>query len=104
MDNYFKTNNSDTKFVSIVNHKINMYKYVPLKGKSYISLPKHFNNNNKGLCNIKNDDEKCFMWCHIAFLYPVKSNKYRLSNYTQHENKVNYTGIKFPVAINQIKK
>ena len=28
MDNYFKTNNSDTKFVGIVTHKINMYKYV----------------------------------------------------------------------------
>ena len=52
MDNYFKTNNSDTKFVGIVNHKINMYKYVPLKGKSYITLPKKFANNNKGLCNI----------------------------------------------------
>ena len=53
MDNYFKTNNSDTKFVGIVNHKINMYKYVPLSGKSYILLPKHFTHNNKGLCNIR---------------------------------------------------
>ena len=72
MDNYFKTNNSDTKFVGIINHKINMYKYVPLKGKSYITLPKSFANNNKGLCNIKNDDEKCFMWCHIAFCTQLK--------------------------------
>ena len=75
MDNYFKTNNSDTKFVGIINHKINLYKYTPLRGEGYILLPKHFDNNNKGLCNIKNDDEKCFMWCHIAFLYPpVKTN------------------------------
>ena len=42
MDNYFKTNNSDTKFVGIINHKINMYKYISLKGKSYTALPKHF--------------------------------------------------------------
>ena len=33
MDNYFKTNNSDTKFVGIVNHKINLYKYTPLRVK-----------------------------------------------------------------------
>ena len=72
MDNYFKNNNSDTKFVSIINHKVNMYKYLPLKGKGYIALPQNYINNNKGLCNIKNDDNKCFKWCHIAFLYPVK--------------------------------
>ena len=34
-----------------------MYKYIPLKGKSFIALPKNFSNNNKGLCNIKNDDQ-----------------------------------------------
>ena len=69
MDNYFKTNNFDTKFVGIINHKINMYRYIPLKSKIYIALPKNYSNNNKGLCNIKNDDDKCFKWCHIAFLY-----------------------------------
>ena len=52
MDNYFNTNNSDTKFVGIINHEINMYKYIPLKGKSCITLPKNFVNNNKGYCVI----------------------------------------------------
>ena len=75
MDNYFKNNNSDTKFVSIIYHKVNMYKYLPLKGKGYIALPKNYSNNNKDLCNIKNDDNKCFKWCHIAFLYPVNNHK-----------------------------
>ena len=57
----------------------------------------------KNCVNIKNDGDKCFKWCHIAILHPVKNNKYRLTNYTKYENKVNYTGIKFPVTINQIK-
>ena len=104
MDNYFKTNNSDTKFVCIINHKINMYKYVPLKGKSYITLPKNYSNNNKGLCNIKNDDDKCFKWCHIAFLFPVKNNKNNVRSYINHEKDVDYTGITFPVILNQIDK
>ena len=60
MDNYFKINNSDTKFVGIINHKINMHKYIPLKSKSFIALHKNFANNNNGLCNIQNDDKKCF--------------------------------------------
>ena len=79
-----------------------MYKYIPLKGKSYIALPNHYSNNNKGLCNIKNDDEKCFKWCHIAFLFPVKNNKNNVRSYINHEKDVDYTGISFSVTLNQI--
>ena len=81
-----------------------MYTYIPLKGKSYISLPKSFSNNNKGLCNIKNNDDKCFKWCHIAFLHPVRNNKNNLRSYVNHEKDVDYTGITFPVTLNQIDK
>ena len=52
MDNYFKTNNSDTKFVGIINHKINLYKYTPLRGEWYILLPKHFANITIKVCVI----------------------------------------------------
>ena len=75
MYNYFKTNNSDTMFVGIINHKINMYKYIPLKGKSFIALPKKFSNNNKGLCNIKTMTMKNVSNGVIAFLHPVRNNK-----------------------------
>ena len=29
----------------------------------------------KGLINIKNKDDKCFMWCHVAYLCPTPSHK-----------------------------
>ena len=86
-------------------HLINVYKYSPLKGGSYIDLPKNVKHNNKGLLNIKNKDDKCFMWCHIAHLFPTASDhKNRLSKYINHENDVDYTGITFPVTLNQIDK
>ena len=53
---------------------------------------------------MKNRDDKCFMWCHIANLFPALSNKYRLTKYINHENDVGYTGVNFPVALNQIEK
>ena len=83
---------------------INVYKYTPLKGGSYIDLPKTFKNSSKGLINIKSKDDKCFMWCHIAHLFPVTVNKNRVSKYTNHEKDVDYTGITFPVILNQINK
>ena len=34
--------------------------YDPLRGSSYIELPKKFRNASKGLLNIRNNDQKCF--------------------------------------------
>ena len=57
-----------------------------------------------GLLNIQNKDDKCFMWCHLAYLYPAEKNGCRVTNYKPHIDKVDYSGIKFPVTINQIPK
>ena len=59
---------------------------------------------NKGLLNIKNKDDKCFMWCHIAYLFPALSHKCRLKKYINHENDVDYTVITFPITLSQIEK
>ena len=45
---------------SIDNHYLNIVKYKPLNGLSYIKLPQELQNSNKGLINIKNDDSECF--------------------------------------------
>ena len=95
---------SNTEIECVLNHYINVYKYLPLKGGSYIEMPDNFKNSKKGLLNIINKDEKCFMWCHIAYLYPATSHKNRVSKYKHNENKVNYDGISFPVTLNQIPK
>ena len=65
---------SNIKIIGIREHIINVYKYSPLKGGSYIDLPKKFKHSSKGLLNIKNKDDKCFMWCHIAYLFSTPSN------------------------------
>ena len=45
------------------------------------------------------------MWCHITHLFPTASDhKNRLSKYINHENDVDYTGITFPITLNQIDK
>ena len=77
-----------------------------MKSGSYIDLPQKLKNSSKGLLNIKNNkDDKFFMWCHIAYLFPEPPvNKNRLSKYINPKNDVDYTGITFPVTINQIDK
>ena len=49
---------------------INVANYEPLLGGSYIPLPKALNNSMKGLINLKNEDHKCFMRCHVRLINP----------------------------------
>ena len=46
---------------SFIDHNINISKYNPLSGSSYIILSKEINHSKKGLINIQNiNDNECF--------------------------------------------
>ena len=51
---------------------------------------------------IKNHDQLWFAYCIIAALFPVDNNRNRVGNYTAKLNNLNWTGINFPVTLNQI--
>ena len=50
---------------SIESQYINISTYRPLSGSSYMNLPIELRSPKKGLINIKNKNQKCFLWCHI---------------------------------------
>ena len=91
---------------SVDGHFVNLVQYTPLHGSTYIALPEELRNAKKGLINIKNKDNECFRWCHLAKVYSekVKSNRERISHYKKYVDTLNYDGIKFPVSIKQIPK
>ena len=57
---------------------LNISLYCPLSGRSYIELPDKLKNSMKGLINIKNSDNKYFLWCHIRSLNPLKIRPERI--------------------------
>ena len=57
---------------SIDEQYINIVKYKPLKGSSYIELPAELTNSTKGLINLQNKGNECFRWCYIQQLNPHK--------------------------------
>ena len=65
---------------SVDGHYINLTKYIPLKGSSYIELPTELKNPAKGLINLKNKDDECFRWCHIRYLNPQEKDPKELKN------------------------
>ena len=53
----------------------------------------------KGLINIKNNDSKCFVWCHIRHLNLVKRHSERITKEDKKMiNGLDYEGIKFSVS------
>ena len=57
---------------------INVSTYRPLFGSSYIAFTVLKSPVN-GLTNIKNNDQKCFLWCHIRHINPVKIQPERIT-------------------------
>ena len=77
---------------------INISTYRPLSGSSYVKLPAELRSSKKGLINIKNNDQKCFLWCHVRHINPVKIHPERITREDKKlANDLNYDGIEFPV-------
>ena len=90
---------------SVDNHYINVVKYEPMKGSSYIKLPAELRNSAKGLINLKNEDNQCFRWCHIRFLNPQDKYPQRIKKVDkQYIENLDYSGIEFPVTTKQYNK
>ena len=63
---------------SIESQYINISTHRPLVGRSYIDLLIELKHPRKGLINIKNNDQKCFLWCHVRHINPLKEHPKRI--------------------------
>ena len=98
LDNWI-SNGSGWIVEEIYSQYLNVSSYLPLGGSTYIKLPAELNHPKKGLINIKNDDNKCFLWCHVRHLNLdcVKPNRITKED-REFVKKLNYRGVDFPVS------
>ena len=88
-------------FLDVNFHQLNL-----TRGSSYIPLPCWISAK-KAIINPKNkNDEECFKWAVTAALHheKIKSHPEHISNIVGYANNYNWSGLKFPVAINKINK
>ena len=75
--------------------------YSPLFGSTFAELSNELKNSKKGLINIKNNDNKHFLWCHVRHLNLIKKHPERITKEDKRlANNLNYEGIEFPVSKN----
>eukprot|EP00116_Pleurobrachia_bachei_P001524 sb/3461786/ len=83
--------------------KLELAKYSPLSASGFVPLPKTLRDM-RSLINIQSNDNKCFLYCILAHLFPVKINQDRRTKYLKHEDKVAMGDVQFPVKLKDIPK
>ena len=99
----YNTNGSGWYFKEVLKLEITTTEFNPIKGSSYISLPDWISNK-KAIINIKNKDDKCFLWCVLRYLYPRDRDQERLKDLKKYEFSLNTKGISFPMKKKDISK
>ncbi|CAH3028212.1 unnamed protein product, partial [Porites evermanni] len=77
--------------------------FLPYQGSSYIKLPDWIIAK-KAIVNIRNKDNKCFIWSVLRYLHPREKNDCRFADLKKYENDLNTKGIAFPMKVKDINK
>lgn len=84
---------------------IRIGRYQPLRVGCHMDLPDVISKK-RVIVNIKNKDEKCFMWSILSILHPPQRNKKnpsRTETYKEFIPLYNFTCIEYPLEISKIK-
>ena len=90
-------------FLKVKNLTLHTDIWDPIKASSYIDLPDKLKNK-KAIINMKNEDNKCFLWCVLRALNPSKDkHPSRIDgDLKSKENTLNMEGITYPVSLKDI--
>ena len=88
--------------VKVINLVLHTTRWEPINGSSYIPLDQYIANK-KAIINMKNEDDKCFMWCVLRALYPKNDHPERIDkDLKSKQDIINMKGICFPVSLKAI--
>lgn len=102
----FQERDSGWALFQILNLKVNINHYSPINcgNSTYVDLPQ-FIKNTKGVINIKNNDEYCFLWSIVSALHPTNNtHPDRVTSYPHFSQILKYENINFPFNLKDLSK
>ena len=100
----FQSEGSGWRLYSIIKLELHTTRYNPLRGETWIPLPKELANK-KAIINMQNKDNKCFLWCVLRALNPKDNHPERVDKELKlKENTLNMDGIEYPVSLQDLNK
>ena len=104
-EEYQKVNESEGSgwvLVGVISLVLHATKWEPIDGSSYIPLDPYLANK-KAIINMKNEDDKCFMWCVLRALYPKNDHPERMDkDLKSKQDIINMKDIHYPVSLKAI--
>ena len=93
---------SGWRFEKVIKLVLHTTKWDIVNAGSYIELPQALKNR-KAIINMKNQDDKCFMWCVLRALNPKDRDNERIDNNLKNKvDTLNMEGIQYPVSLRGI--
>ena len=90
-------------FYKIIKLELHTVSYRPLRGNTWVSLPKELADK-KAIINMKNKDNKCFMWSVLRALNPTNNHPERIDKeLMEKEDTLNMKNIQYPVSLKEDK-
>ena len=105
----FQRNGSGWVLRDILDVDLRVMTYDPTRANSYLKLPEIFNKSHS-ILNIRNDDDKCALWCILAHLFPKHQHNERIHRdnnptaYREHEHQLITRDVEFPLKISDVGK
>ena len=98
----FNQRGSNWRFERVLSLDIHFTDFQPLRGSTFLQLPKKIRDK-KAVINMKNNDDQCFKWSVTRALNPVEKNSERVSKELKDQSeRLDWSGLKFPVKLDQI--
>ena len=89
-------------FVKVEKLVLHTTRWEPVTAGSYIELPQELKNR-KAIINMKNQDDKCFMWSVLRALNPKDNHPERIDNDLKNKvDTLNMEGTQYPVSLRGI--
>ena len=93
---------SGWRFEKVEKLVLHTTRWEPVNAGSYIELPQELKNR-KAIINMKNQDDKCFMWCVLRALNLKDRDNERIDNNLKSKVDIlNMEGIQYPVSLRGI--
>ena len=103
MYEFQKREGSPWRLYSIINLELHTVSYKPLRGETWIALPKELANK-KAIINMQNKDNKCFLCSVLRVLNPKETNPQRIDKeLMDKENTLNMEEIEYPVSLKDLR-
>ena len=93
---------SGWQYEKVIKLVLHTTRWDPVNAGSYIELPQELKNR-KAIINMKNQDDKCFMWSVLRALNPKDNHPERIDNDLKSKvETLNMEGIQYPVSLRGI--